>query len=751
MYQEKVKLLAREHLEAARRCQTKKAWESFLKDFGSELTSLSPSEIEKLITHLKLDKDSKYFGEGVFSAIVAVCRSQKCFEQGLDLYKFVEEQCYPLVSLEAAHLLLENSKPKEARYLALKALRRKTIPVIIEVKLRLLICNSFAEEGLNHFAGKHFLALEHLAEHQEIPLAERADIQVSIARLHFFSGHLPRAARHYQLATKFALEEGNEELAARSLFNTAAALHNSGHENYEKSYAFARECQIISQKNGYAFILAHVESFFGLDAHIIGHFTKAHQHFESALGYLNDSDLSYSRVHFLSLLTILCFEEANFSKGLELAQRTLELSENDHSNRYKSRYRNIEAHYLWETGKYSESYSVLQDAAKQLKSNGILSNEDYNTWNQFIKFSALLGVKTDPGQPTISHHIRQTSYHISENQIALARILFNKRDYSSALHFYDKVYETAVERNNLNHQMYCLMGIFACNNAKNASLDTLETLLSKFETCHSSMGRSVHTGYLYILRASLEIKRNQAKLAEKHLRKALQTNTLPSHYRIIAATWIKCLKGRRVSFPNPEIYNIFENSTKFFFPIILSWDSDESTLTSSLGSTTTIAFREFPILKDILTSLIDADENGLSVAELFTSAWNETLKTQGWRQKLNNALSRLRWQCRGLPFPLFKKTTNGWAISNAFLLETKKKNNSSMKRKNQILLYSKNKPVSAAEISENLQIPLASVKRMISSLTQSGKIKSATYGRNVVYSSLVTNLGDPIHPESSHS
>ncbi|MEI8026170.1 MAG: hypothetical protein WCI18_07460 [Pseudomonadota bacterium] len=741
--------MAREHLEEARRCQTKKAWESFFKDFGSELTSLNPGEIVKLITYLKQDKDSKYFGEGVFSALIAVCRAQKCFEQGLDLYKFVEEQCYPLVSLETAHLLLENSKPKDARYLALKALRRKTIPIIVEVKLRLLICNSFAEEGLHHFAAKHFVALEHLAEHQDIPLAERADIQVSIARLHFFSGHLPRAARHYQLATKFALEEGNEELAARSLFNTAAALHNSGHESYEKSYAFARECRALSQKNGYAFILAHVESFFGLDAHIIGHFTKAHQHFESALGYLTESDLSYSRVHFLSLLTILCFEEANFSKGLELAQRTLELSENDHSNRYKSRYRNIEAHYLWETGKYSESYSVLQEAVKQIKSNGIVSNEDYNTWNQFIKFSALLGAKSDPGEPTISHHIRHTSYHISENQIALARILFNKRDYSSALNIYERVFETALERNNLNHQMYCLMGIFACKNAQKASPCALETLLSRFEACHSLMGKSVHTGYLYILGASLEMKRNKPKFAENQLRKALQSNALPSHYRFIVETWLKCLRGRRVDFPNLEIYDIFENSTKFFFPIILSWNSDKSTLTSSLGST--IDFKDFPILKDILICLIDANESGLSAAELFTKAWNESLKTQGWRQKLNNALSRLRWQCRGLPFPLFKKITNGWAISDAFLLEAEKKNNDLMRRKNQILLYSSNKPASAAEMSEKLQIPLASVKRMISNLSQSGKLSSTTNGRNVVYSSSVTNLGNPIHPETSQS
>lgn len=741
--------MAREHLEAARRCQTKKAWESFIKDFGSDLTSLSPVEIDRLITYLKKDKDSKYFGDGVFSVMIAVCRAQKCFEQGLDLFKFAEEQYYPLVSLETAYLLLENSKPKDARYLALKALRRKTIPIIVEAKLRLLICNSFAEEGLQHFAEKHFIELEHLGEHKDIPSAERAEIQVSIARLHFFSGHLPRAASHYQLATKFALEEGNNELAARSLFNTAAALHNSGHENYEKSYAFARECRVLSQKNGYSFILAHVESFFGLDAHIIGHFTKAHQHFESALGYLNESDLSYSRVHFLSLLTILCFEEANFSKGLELAQRTLALSENDHSNRYKSRYRNIEAHYLWETGKYAESYSVLQDAVKRLKSNGIVSNEDYNTWNQFIKFSALLGAKSDPGEPIISHHIRHTSYYISENQIALARILFNKRDYSSALNIYDKVYETSLERNNLNHQMYCLMGIFACRNAQNASSCDLEPLLSRFEDCHRLMGKSVHTGYLYILGASLEIKKNRPKFAESQLKKALQSSTLPSHYRFIVETWIKCLRGRRVYFPNLEIYNIFENSTKFFFPIILFWNSDKSTLTSSLGRT--IDFKDFPILKDILASLIDASENGLAAAELFTKAWNESLKTQGWRQKLNNALSRFRWQCRGLPFPLFKKTTNGWAISDAFLLETEKKNNALMRRKNQILEYSSNKPASAAEISEKLQIPLASVKRMISNLSQSGMLRSTTNGRNVVYSSSVTNLRDHIHPDSSQS
>ena len=737
------------HLEAARRCQTKTAWESFFKDFGSELTSLSRSETIKLVGYLRQDKDSKYFGECVFSSMIAVCRAQKCFEQGLELWELIAEKGYPLASLETAHLLLESSKPKDARHLALKTLRRKTIPIIIEVKLRLLICNSFAEEGHHQFAAKHFLALEYLAEHQDIPSAERADIQVSIARLHFFSGHLPRAARHYQLATKFALEEGNQELAARSLFNTAAALHNSGHENYEKSYGFARDCQNLAQKNGYTFILAHVESFFGLDAHIVGNFTKAHQHFESALNHLNENDVSYSRVHFLSLLTILCFEEANFGKALELAQRTLSLSENDHSSRYKSRYRNIEAHYLWENGKYAESYSVLQEAVKHLKSNGITSNEDYSTWNQFVKFSALLGRKHDIGEPVISPHIRHTSYLISETQIALARMLVNKRDYTEAMNLYGKIYETAIERKNINHQMYALMGIFACGNAQNLNTSDLERLLAQFEACHSVMGRSVHTAYLSILRASMDLKKNRPKSAEKNLQQALQSSALPSHYRFIADAWIKCLKGRRVFFPTAESYHLFENSTKFFFPIVLSWDYEKAVLASSLGGA--IDFKDFPVLKDILNSLIDAKENGLSAAELFTKAWNESLKTQGWRQKVNNALSRFRWQCRGLPFPLVKNTDIGWAISDAFLLKVEKKSSDLLRRKSQILHYSANKPASAAEIAEKLQIPLASVKRMISDLSKTGMIKPTTIGRSIVYSSLAAPSGVTVHPESRHS
>lgn len=739
--------MAKEHLEAARKCGTKSSWEAFFKEFAGDLGSLGAGDTIRIAELMIQDRDAKFLGQNALSSMIALCRSQKCFDQGLALFEIAAPLGFPLVTLETALLLLEQSKPKEARLLALTALRKRGLPAIVQVKLRLLICNSFAEEGHRHFAKKHFIALENLAESQEIPPGERAHIQVSLARLHFFSGQLTRSSRHYQLATKFALDEGNEELAARSLFNTAAALHNSGHENYEKSYEFARECLALATKNGYSFILAHVESFFGLDAHMIGRLSKAHHHFESALSHLSASDVSFSKVHFLSLLTILCFEEGNFPKALNLAEKTLELSQNDHSDRYQSRYRNIEAHLLWERENFRKAYDVLQDAIKQLRGNGISSNEDYNTWNQYVKYSALLGLKQDLKEPLISPQIRQTSYHISENHIALARIQYNKGDFAGALMNYHRVYQTSLKSDNYNHQLYCLMGIFACRNAQRADSIELEALLESFESCHSLMGRSIHTGYLHFLRASLDFKNKQPKRAAMHLRRSLLSHALPSHYRLIAEIWLKCLRGRRVSFSSPELIQIFEHSTKFFFPVTFTWHAEEGRLSSDLE--TVLDFKDFPILKDILTCLMEAKAEGLTAPELFTMAWKESLRTQGWRQKLNNALSRLRWHCRGIPFPLIENTQESWRISSSFGLSIPKKPTERLSRQAQILHYSKNRPASAVEIADKLNIPLASVKRVISDLKKSGKLDAMTKGRHILYRPSDSLFGNSVHSESS--
>jgi hypothetical protein len=291
------------------------------------------------------------------------------------------------------------------------------------------------------------------------------------------------------------------------------------------------------------------------------------------------------------------------------------------------------------------------------------------------------------------------------------------------------------------------MGIYACRNAQKADLNELKPLLDAFESCHNLMGRSIHTGYLHFLKASFEFKKMRPKNTESHLKKAILSNTLPSHYRWIAETWLKCLRGRRVSFPNSELTEIFEHSTKFFFPVDFSWNEEEGRLSS--GHDTVLDFKDFPVLKHILTSLICAKTEGLTAPDLFKVAWNESLRTQGWRQKLNNALSRFRWHCRGLPFPLIESTSSGWKISNSFWLCTQKRPNDTLNRQNQILLYSNNRAASAAEIAESLKIPLASVKRMISGLSKSGKLEVIAKGRRVYYRQSASFSGNTIHSDSS--
>ena len=726
--------LSRELLKAAARCRSKSDWMTFLAAHTTELQHSDRQVLKSVLRYLTRDSDYIYYHESIFVSLISLCRIHKCFDEGLNLFKCLGPVRRPAVALEIAHLLLESSRPREARLVALSSLRQRSIDIVTEVRLRLLVCNAFTEEGRYQIAEKHFESLENQAQSQSLPPAERANFQVHIARIHFFNGNYPKATRHYELAAKFSLEYGNEELAARSLFNTAASLHNAGHINYQKSYEFARQCQELCHKNNFHSILAHLEAFFGLDAHLSGLFSKSRSHYEKSLSYLPEDDNSYSRIHILSLLTSLYFEEANYAKGLEFAKKTLELSVNDFSDRYKTRLKNIEALCEWESELWAQSYTILCEVSKQLKLNGITSNEDYNTWNHYLKQSAALGIKIDRNAPKISLHIQYTHYHMAENQVAQANIYFHQNKFDDALNIFEATFECAYSQNDYHHQCLSLMGIIACKNILGASHSELEVLVTRHRETVPHIGNSPHIGYALLIQAGLEFRRGNIGLTKKKLKHALATQSLPAHYRMATRSWIDCLSGRIPKLTGNESVTLFENATKFFFPVNLTWDSASANLTSRYGIH--IDFSEHPTLREIINFLIKEKSCPCSPQDLFTGAWQESLGTQGWRQKLTNALSRMRQHSIGLPFPLTKQTLNGISLSEAFFISDMKENSlNSIEKTDQIKYYLEDKSATSQQISQNLGIPIATIKRKIAQLVLESKVFKSQIGRNIYYSS----------------
>ncbi len=733
-----------ELLKGAAKCRSKSDWMNFILSHPTEIQFSSRQELRSILRYLTKDPDFIYYHDSIFVTLIGLCRTHKCFEEGLELFGRLRPVCSPSVALEIAHLLLESSRPKDARHVALRALRQKKIDLVTEVRLRLLICNAFTEEGRYQIALKHFEPLENQAESQSLSLEERANFQVHIARIHFFNGNYPKAARHYELAAKFSSESGNEELAARSLFNTAASLHNAGHINYQKSYEFATQCLVLAQKNSFTSILAHVEAFFGLDAHLTGQFSKSRSHYENSLRYLPEGDNSYSRIHILSLLTAVYFEEANYSKGLEFANKTIELSASDFSDRYKTRLKNIEALCEWEAENWSRSYAILHDSAKHLKLHGISSNEDYNTWNHYLKLSAAFGFNVDKNSPEISLHIQNTNYHKAENLVAQANIQYNQRKFHVALKTFETIYEGALLQSNFHHQCLSLMGMIACKNALEAPLSELEVLVSRHGEAVSLVGNSPHLGFAFLVQANLEFRRGQISLAKKRLKQALQSHSLPAHLRLATNGWLDCFAGKLLKFRDEESMMLFEVATKFFFPVNLTWNCESGKLTSNFGIK--LDFYEHPKLKEILSFLIQERSHPSSPEALFTGAWQESLGTQGWRQKLTNAISRLRHHSNGLPFPLVKQSHEGYFISDSFYIpKTSESNPVANDKSSLIYQYLDSKRATSQQISDELRIPVATVKRKINQLVKENKVYLSKVGRNIYYSSSHASLRVTVH------
>lgn len=717
---------------------------NFILSHPTEIQLSSRQELRSILRYLTKDPDFIYYHDSIFVILIGLCRTHKCFEEGLELFGRLRPVRSPSVALEIAHLLLESSRPKDARQIALRALRQKSTDLVTEVRLRLLICNAFTEEGRYQIALKHFEPLENQAESQSLSLEDRANFQVHIARIHFFSGNYPKAAKHYELAAKFSSESGNEELAARSLFNTAASLHNAGHINYQKSYEFATQCLVLAQKNNFISILAHVEAFFGLDAHLTGQFSKSRSHYENSLRYLPEGDNSYSRIHILSLLTAVYFEEANYSKGLEFANKTIELSATDFSDRYKTRLKNIEALCEWEAENWSKSYAILHDSAKHLKLHGISSNEDYNTWNHYLKQSAAFGFNVDKNSPEISLHIQNTNYHKAENLVAQANIQYNQHKFPEALMIFETIYESALFQTNFHHQCLSLMGIIACKNALEAPLSDIEILASRHGEAVTLVGNSPHLGYKFLIQANLEFRRGQISFAKKRLKQALASHSLPAHLRLATKGWLDCFSGKLLKFRDEESMILFERATRIFFPVNLTWNRKSGKLTSNFGID--LDFSEHPKLKEILSFLIQQRSHPCPPETLFTGAWQESLGTQGWRQKLSNAISRLRHHSNGLPFQLVKQSLEGYFISDSFFISEVKEPNLVVNDKSSLIIqYLDSECATTQQISSDLRIPVATVKRKINKLIKENKVYLSKVGRNIYYRSSHAPLRMTVH------
>ena len=443
-----------EIVKVARNCHTKLAWKDFNSEYGERIAKTTCKRLAAdIFKILKSDSDSLKYDSKVFLNLLKGAHHSNNLELALEIGSFCSKIRNIDFYLDMISVHLDNSDPKSARLEAKKALRLTKLSAKEELKLRMHVVSSYAEEGKFSRATSMFDNIEKLISSKELSEIEKYDFITQVGRLHFFLGNYDAAIPFYKQASDFYLETRNWEVAARCLFNTGACLSNSDNSNQEEAFYYIETCRQICEQNGLATPLAHIESFYGLNAYQRGNFSEAKEYFYTALQHTQEDEARFTRLHFLSMLALTCFASGRFSLGKKYAEQTLRLSKTDESVRYRTRYINLEAEMLWQEGEIHQSQNVLKPAIEKLLTKGLDTLEELATYNMLLAQEAQLGEnKISKTKIKIADILRRNSFNWLENKYQRSEILLNNRQYSEAEKNYHDILSKAEAKNNKYHQ-----------------------------------------------------------------------------------------------------------------------------------------------------------------------------------------------------------------------------------------------------------------------------------------------------------
>ena len=137
------------------------------------------------------------------------------------------------------------------------------------------------------------------------------------------------------------------------------------------------------------------------------------------------------------------------------------------------------------------------------------------------------------------------------------------------------------------------------------------------------------------------------------------------------------------------------------------------------------------MLGDIIEFLLTQPDYGGTLQDLQREVWKQSLNLHGWKQKIRNALMRVRGMipCSMAPFIIHHHNIrlNGEAIR----IHPQRK--SGNEREDEIFRLLKHRSMTSGQLSERLDISRATTKRVLNNMAKKDKIEHVRTGRQIFY------------------
>ncbi len=732
-------------IKLARECHTKVAWEDFLSTYGDLLASCTqPRLVAEIFKRLEEDPQSLNYNPNLWAALLQGSMASWSLEVGCRIAEFSKRLPVAAVAVAASQVLLEGGYPAASRELAQRAIRVSTLSSKEHLQLDMMIASSFAEEGKVEKAVRILGKIGPSVRESDLSLADRADFLHRLGRLNYFIGRYTDAAKAFEEAAPLFLQLKDWETAARSLFNVGACYQNSGEGMQSDAFRMVEECRRLAVEHNLPGPLSHCESFYGLEGFHAGNFASARDHFRRALSVLPANDKSFRRLHILSMLSLTYFWTGKYALARKFAEQTLSLAALDESDRFKVRYRALEAEMLWEEGKIPESMEILQRSLEPFDAPGIHTLEELLMLTRYNVQTAICGRSMPNEKYKIAEGLSKNKNSWLEYQYSRALLKTNS---ANTLESSKAFQECLIMARNINAQQYealCLIGLINDCLRRHAVSETPK-LITELEIVASRLGDSPMKPRLQLIYAGIAYQEGDFERCVKILTAVEKMSAVSFPDMFAVQCCLATIQGHSPRLTHEWQIDLVARFVRNYFAPNIAIPEPRVFVISNHY---TVNLEKHPALAELLTYLIDRPITGATPANVQVDVWKQSVNAQGWQQKIRNAIMRLRDLFPYSIAPILLHDDSGIRFFASAISLNHQSNDllSDDVIAKRILAES---PLSSQQLSDRMGISLATAKRILKKLSEDEEVKVEKHGRNVLYA-VMKNRHPSLHSQTLH-
>lgn len=717
-------------IKSAKSCHTKYAWEKLIDDYSIQISTTNNSKfLADLFKLVRSDPDTLKYSPIIFGTLIKGCLSSWNLELGHLIFGFASKITAPEFTIPAAQLYLERGEPNTCRQIIQKSLRLSTISRKSRLQLQMLLCNSYAEDGKSKKANAIIEKIKPETSDPSLCPQDRANFKVQMARMLFFLGNYSQASVFFNEAAPLYIKVKDWEGAAKAHFNTAACLQNAGDLPSNLAFQHVEQSKKLAVKHNLKGPMSHCEAFYGLDAYQHGSFTAAKTHFRQALDYLPQSDKSYRRLHIISMLSICYFSLRQFNLAKKYGIQTLKLAKLDKSNRNSSRYHALNAELFWEQGNIDESQCLLQKEIECLEGVGVKTLEELSTYNRYIYQHANLYPAQNLISLKISPNLKNQSFTYRQYQLNKGLYKLNRGQQSLAAKQFGQVLSSSTKHHDSYHKLLATIGQIQCSLSLNDISSELLKKINQLDSMTNDHNDRSLKALMCIIKAGYEYQKGNFSLVTEHLRQATRTPRINYTESFAAHCWLATIEGRSFRLKNNWQANLIAAYTRTYFAPRLETTDFETFI---ISNNYTVDLKRTPLLAQMLNFLCHRYKFSSDLSNLQLKVWKQSLNSTGWQQKIRNSIMRIRDLFPYTMAPLILHNENISLFADAINISLPKHNNQS--RDDQITtLLMENDKMTSAELTRQLSLSPATIKRYLHQLVSENKIAKERLGRNIYY------------------